>query len=95
MNQAAMGRGANSRALESMSWAGLIAGLLLIASASSLPARPVAYAAFGPSDLTAWTQAICTAIGLVTAAVNGLAIAIHRWGRPPRKGRRPPPPAPE
>lgn len=90
MSTAVLPRGRSSRALEGMSWVGLIAGLLLIASASCLPAprRPVAYAAISPAEFTAWVQAICTAVGLLTATANGLAIAIHRWGKPARRPRK-------
>jgi hypothetical protein len=90
----AAGRRAPATALERLAWAGLIAGLLLCASAASLglapppPAAVLLVGAFGPADLTGWAQAICGAIGALTAALNGVAIVWHRWGKPPRKPRR-------
>lgn len=83
-------RGASSRALEGLAWMGLLAGLLLVTSALSLPppsSGRVALMAMTPDQLTAWTQAIVGAIGMITAALNGLAIAWHRWGKPARKSR--------
>lgn len=84
-----------SRALEGLAWVGLLAGLLACAVASSAAPSGLVHAAFGPQDFTAWATAICGAIGALTAALNGLAIALHRWGKAPRAGRRPRPTAPE
>jgi hypothetical protein len=84
-----------SRALERLAWLGLLAGLTAAGAAAGAPRRPaVAYAAFGPQDLTAWVTAICGSIGALTAALNGLAIVVRRWGRPPRP-RKPRPKGPD
>ena len=89
MGTAAAPRGRSSRALEGLSWAGLVAGLFLIASACSAPRWPVvcAASAFGPAEVTAWAQALAGAIGALAAALNGVAIVWHRRGKPPRRPR--------
>lgn len=87
--------GARVRALEGAAWVGLFASLLAVALAAGMPAGRLEYA-MGPADLTAWVTAICSAVGALTAALNGLAIAIHRWGRAPRRPHKRhdgPPPA--
>lgn len=94
MSTAVLPRGRSSRALEGMSWVGLIAGLLLLASALSLPRGPLRYAALSPKDVTDWTQAIVGAVGAIIAAANGVAVAWHRWGKPARRpAHRDAPPA--
>ncbi len=78
-----------SGGLERLAWLGLAAGLCAVWAAAS-GARPcvIGYAALSPQDFTAWVTAICSAIGAATAAANGVAIVIHRWGRKPRKPRK-------
>lgn len=73
--------------LELAAWAGLAASLLAVWAAGG-PARPHGVYALSPEDFTAWVTAICSAIGAATAAANGVAIVVHRWGLKPRKPRK-------
>lgn len=68
------------RALEGLAWLGLVCGTVACASLVARGPRTVYIHAAGasPEQFTAWVQAICAAIGALTAAANGLAIAIHR-----------------
>jgi hypothetical protein len=77
------------RSLEPVAWAGLFASLAATAVGWA-PGRPVAFAAIGPAEVVAWAQAIGQTIGILAAAANGLAILAHRWGRKPRRPRKPP-----
>lgn len=79
-----------ARALEGLAWLGLCAGLMACAvtasGAAASPSPP--YAAMTSQEFLGWAQAIAQAIGVLTAAANGLAIAWHRWGKPIRQPRR-------
>ena len=80
---------AGTAGLEPAAWAGLAASLLAVwAGGGAGLARPHGVYAMTPQDFTAWVTAICSAIGAATAAANGVAIVVHRWGKRPRKPRR-------
>lgn len=85
------------RALEGAAWLGLVCGLLACASLAAHQPPRIAFASpagLTPDQITAWVTAICGAISALTAAVNGVAIAIHRWGRrPPKPPRKDAPPS--
>ncbi len=75
--------------LELLAWIGLLASLLAVFAAATGPDRCiVGYAAMSPQDFTAWVTAICSAVGLVAATANSVAIVIHRWGKRPQKQRK-------
>lgn len=87
--------------LEAAARVGVAAGLLAVLTAANGPHPAVAgYAAISPADLTAWVTAVCSVVGAIAAAANGVAIVVHRWGRKPRqrhprkRDAGPPPPAP-
>lgn len=91
MNIAMPTREGIGRAREGLSWAALVAGLLLVASAAAAgaphwPPRRTATAEAGPAEAAAAARSAAWSIGLLTAAVNGAALA---WRRARRGRRRP------
>ncbi len=88
--------------LEAMAWGGLAAGsAAVVGGLHALEAQVAPHVVglvgspFTPQDFTAWVTAICSAIGAVTAAVNGAAIIAHRFGRAPSKSKPKPKPKPK
>ena len=65
--------------LEVAAWSGHASGLAAtLAGLHAAHAQVVGYATLSPQDLTAWITAIGSSVGVVTAALNGLAIFWHR-----------------
>jgi hypothetical protein len=76
---------------EKGAWLGLASGSVaaLLGAGAAVQSHGL-YAAFGPQDLTAWVTAICSSIGAIAAAANGLAIVVHKLGKAPRTRKRKP-----
>lgn len=72
-------------ALEYLAWVGMTCVLIQIGARVGSPTNLIA---FGPSDLTAWADAVGHAIEVLTMAAGAVVIAYHRW----RKGDDEPPP---
>jgi hypothetical protein len=88
-----------------VSWLGLWAGVVATAGgaealAAHVAAGPATVAALTPHDLQAWITAVASGIGAIAAALNGVAVVVHKFRRlqapaPPKRRRRKPAARPE
>lgn len=97
-----IGRLVDDGALLRMSWVGFWSGVLatLGGAAQAIagaihPAPAAPLYALTPTELSAWITSIASGIGAIVAALNGVAVLVHKIRAlpdPPRRRRRPAPP---
>jgi hypothetical protein len=77
--------------LEALAWTGLASSAAVVATGAQALSHHVSlYATVTPQDVVTWTQAICTAISVLTGCINGVAIIVKRFGKPVKKQPRKP-----